>query len=76
MQPLRHLLTHFPNKPYCKACHRARLRRQPTASHKFDKSPTEFGENVTADHIIANSEELKALLLSGLLSVSTTVAPR
>ena len=59
---LKHLLTHFPKNPYCTACQRAKIRRKRAESHVFEKRPTSFGEIVTADHIIANSEEAEGIL--------------
>ena len=53
-----HLMTHTPKNPYCSACQRSKVQRKPCRRKKWFKGlrPTEFGEQVTADHVIANSE--------------------
>ena len=53
-----HLMTHTPKNPYCAACRRAKVQRKPCRRKKWFKGlkPTKFGEQVTADHVIANSD--------------------
>ena len=52
---LRHLMTHFPKIPHCSACMRAKMcaNNAPVRKHDPDEAPSKFGEQVTADHIIA-----------------------
>ena len=56
---LEHLMTHFPKNPFCTACQRAKMQTHQTPNRAKElyrnDPPTYFGENVTADHLIANN---------------------
>ena len=56
---LPHLLTHMPYNPYCEACKLAKMtRKQAWRQHKEpDAKPKKFGDLVSADYIVAQSEE-------------------
>ena len=47
---LKHLMTHFPKNPYCKACQRAKMRRKRAVSQKVDPVPTRFGSGNGGPH--------------------------
>jgi hypothetical protein len=50
-----HLLTHFPKNPYCSACQRAKVQSKPAMRQgppDEDERPQNFGDQVTADHMI------------------------
>ncbi len=58
---LRHLLTHHPKNVYCTTCCRAKCQRAPhrRKHHRFWSGkpvPMKFGDQITADHIVAYSE--------------------
>ncbi len=58
---LRHLLTHHPKNIYCVTCCTAKCQTAPhrRKQHKFwggKPEPEEFGDQFTADHIVAYSE--------------------
>ncbi len=58
---LRHLLTHHPKNVYCTTSCRAKCQRAPhrRKHHRYWKGkpePTQFGDQVTADHIVAYSD--------------------
>ena len=58
---LRHLMTHHPKNQYCNTCCIAKIQRAPhrRKQHKYWKGkpkPAVFGDQVTADHIIAYSD--------------------
>mgnify|MGYP002811301769 CR=1 FL=1 len=59
---LRHLMTHHPKNQYCPICIRAKVQRSPHKRkiyRKFWKGkpmPLKFGDQITADHLIANSD--------------------
>ena len=58
---LRHLLTHHPKNVYCNTCCIAKCQRFPhrRKHHRYWKgkpAPLKFGDQVTADHIVAYSE--------------------
>jgi len=53
---LRHLVTHMPKNPYCRSCQVAKPQHKPhKRSVGIGPRPTKFGEEITADHIIAES---------------------
>ncbi len=57
---LRHLMTHHPKNKYCPTCCIAKCQRAPhrRKHHKYWKGrprPTAFGDEITADHIVAYS---------------------
>ena len=58
---LRHLMTHTPKNPWCPVCQSAKMQRKPCKRKvkipKLDKNTNHpFCEQVTADHVVANSE--------------------
>ena len=54
---LQHLLTHKPKNPWCTTCSRAKATRRPCRRKSaFGAPPEHFGDQVTADHVIAHSE--------------------
>ncbi len=59
---LRHLMTHHPKNQYCRVCCRAKVqstphRRRPSRKiWKGKPMPETFGDQITADHIVAHSE--------------------
>ena len=61
---LRHLMTHFPKNPHYSACMRANMcaKNAPVRKHDPDEAPSKFGEQVTADHIIAQDVVDKSVL--------------
>ena len=50
-----HLMTHNPKNPYCSSCQRAKMKAKPAPRRKRnpEDAPKVFGEQVTADHLIA-----------------------
>ncbi len=60
---VKRLRTHTPKNPYCQACLRAKLYRAiARRKHKVPgDGPHKFGELVSADHLIAQSEESMGL---------------
>jgi hypothetical protein len=63
---LRHLMTHMPKNPYCEACQRAKAQNKPArASHRAERpnAPKNFGEQVSADHIILGDGDGRAALV-------------
>ncbi len=63
---LRHLMTHHPKNSYCTTCCCAKSQRAPhrRKHHKYWKGkprPDKFGDQITADHIIAYSERSKGV---------------
>ena len=59
---LAHHMTHMPHNPFCQACITAKFRHVPRRrKHKErdDDSPTSFGQEVSADHVHAASEEME-----------------
>ena len=59
---MKHLTTLYPKNPHCRACQRARMHRRRLISKSADPPLTRFGEIVTADHIIANTDEAEGIL--------------
>jgi hypothetical protein len=54
---LRHLLTHMPKNPHCEACQRAKPQHKPhKRSLGLGPRPEKFGDEITADHIVAESD--------------------
>ena len=59
---LKHLMTHLPSNPYCRACQVAKMKRKhmrardKLALKMRSDQPEVFGEKVSADHQIARSE--------------------
>ena len=53
---LRHLLVHMPKNPWCAACQKAKMQRKPCPGRPLGAVPAAFGDQLTADHIIARSE--------------------
>jgi hypothetical protein len=55
---LQHLMTHTPKNPHCAVCQRAKMQRAPCRRKKWFKGPKPetFGDQVTADHVVANSD--------------------
>ncbi len=63
---LRHLMTHHPKNSYCPTCCIAKVQRAPhrRKHHKYWKGkprPDKFGDQITADHIIAYSERSRGV---------------
>ena len=63
---LRHLMTHHPKNSYCQTCCIAKCQRAPhrRKHHKYWKGrprPTAFGDEITADHIVAYSERSQGI---------------
>ena len=58
-----HLLTHQPKNPYCWACVRAKMMRRYAKRKRVapTRVPLKFGDSVTADHLLAQSEESMGL---------------
>ena len=53
---ISHLMTHNPKNPHCSSCQRAKMQAKPAPRRKNkhpEDAPTVFGEQVTADHLIA-----------------------
>ena len=52
---LDHLMTHSHKNPHCSSCQRAKMqaKRTPRRHPKEEDVPTTFGQQVTADHMIA-----------------------
>ena len=52
---LDHLMTHSHNNPHCSSCPRAKMqaKRTPRRHPKEEDVPNTFGQQVTADHMIA-----------------------
>ncbi len=59
---LRHLMTHHPKNIYCRTCCLAKVQHSPhkrkarSSFWKGKPQPNKFGEQITADHIVAYSE--------------------
>ena len=53
-----HKIMHYPENPFCAICQRAKMQRKPCRRNKVIKGdpPTEYGQSVTMDHVVANSE--------------------
>ena len=54
-----HLLSHVPSNPYCEACQIAKMQHVPHGKRKgveLGERPKEFGDQITADHIVVSSE--------------------
>ena len=52
-----HQLTHFPKNPYCPTCQRAKMVQKSQRRNKLPVDrPKTFGQQVVADHLIAQSE--------------------
>ena len=57
-QSIRHLMCHYPKNPYCDACNRAKCCRKPRRKGGLKRSTRvikNFGDLVTADHIVCRS---------------------
>ena len=71
-----HLMTHQPKNPYCDICQRAKMYKPPSyATGGFNTvEAKEFGDHVTADHIVIYREKDVALEDSRLALVIKDVA--
>ena len=59
---IRHLRDHKPKNFYCDACQQAKLYHRPHGRKKnIGPLPTKFGEQLTADHLVAHSEKSQSL---------------
>ena len=59
---LEHLLTHTPKNPYCDVCQRAKVQRVQCRRHRLrGPAPENFGEQCTADHVVAYSERSQGI---------------
>ena len=53
---LEHLMDHYPKNRFCKACQCGQIQSQQSRRSKgLGPPPKEFGDQVTADHIISRS---------------------
>jgi hypothetical protein len=60
---VKHLRDHLPKNPYCHSCTVGKMiRRQHGRKREVGTKPTVFGEQVTADHLIAESEKSQSFL--------------
>ena len=57
---VEHQMTHFPKLPHCPHCQRAKMQQAPgrrrNCDTKMSPVPKKFGDQITADHIVASSE--------------------
>ena len=53
----RHALTHLPALPHCEVCRQAKMRQKvKRIKRRMGPAPKKFGDQITADHLIAHSE--------------------
>ena len=50
---LNHLMAHLPKNPFCEACRKAKAIRTQKRKKVDGYKPTMFGEQTTADHLVA-----------------------
>jgi hypothetical protein len=57
-----HLMTHMPKNPHCHACQTAKIQAKPAPrrTRPDEARPKEFGELVTADHLVLGKGEVAA----------------
>jgi hypothetical protein len=60
---LAHLMTHMPKNPHCEACQRAKITTKPARRlhREAGARPKEFGELITADHMVLRAPDAGAL---------------
>ena len=69
-----HLRDHKPKNPYCEACQRAKMFHRPHGQKKqIGLVPKHFGDQITCDQLIAQSERGRSLTGDEDVSWSTTV---
>ena len=56
---LNHLMTHRRKNPYCASCQRAKHQAKPARrkAKRLEDPPTQFGDIVTSDHMITQSQQ-------------------
>jgi len=60
---IEHLMTHLPKNPHCTSCQRSKMQRKPCRRGAgLGKRPKNFGDQVTADHIVTYSDESQGIL--------------
>jgi hypothetical protein len=66
---LRHLMTHHPKNQYCNICCRAKVQNTPHRRKSARKywqgklEPAKFGDQVTADHLVAHSDRSRGVTM-------------
>ena len=59
---LDHLMDHYPKNPHCHACQVGKIQPQQSRRPKgLGPPPTQFGEQVTADHILSRSDRSEGI---------------
>ncbi len=60
---VQHLRDHLPKNPYCESCQVGKMIRKSHGKRRdIGWKPTMFGEQITADHLIAESERSQSFL--------------
>ena len=72
----KHLLRHKPFNKWWEACLKSKMAERRHMTGSYDRDPKQWGEIVTADHLVSRKKTGRVCVVSAMRSTSRTFGPR